>query len=119
MFISEGEYKKLIARKDKQPKKKRSALTETDIQNQIREKLRWAGWFVIRHQQGLGCHKGLSDLTALKNGRTVYIEVKTPRGVLSEYQEEFRLQIESHGGTYIVARSVDDIEFLCEKLRKP
>ena len=34
---------------------------ETVIQNQIRDLLRMDGWFVIRHQQGMGCHKGLSD----------------------------------------------------------
>ena len=50
---------------------------ETVIQNQIRDLLRMDGWFVIRHQQGMGCHKGLSDLTAIKEGRTIYIEVKT------------------------------------------
>lgn len=117
MWISEGAYKKLLENAEQKNRrvreKKRKGLTETEIQNQIREHLRWAGWFVIRHQQGLGCHKGLSDLTAIRDGRTVYIEVKRPNGVLSEYQEEFQRQIEAHGGTYIVARSVDDVAGLC------
>lgn len=87
--------------------------TETEIQNAIRDHLRWHGWFVIRHQQGLGCHKGLSDLTAIKDGRTVYIEVKTPRGSQSEAQREFQADIEAHGGLYVLARGVEDVEFLC------
>ncbi|MDF2563898.1 MAG: hypothetical protein K0Q53_293 [Massilibacillus sp.] len=42
----------------------------------------------------------------------MYIEVKAPKGQLSEYQEEFQSDIESHGGMYVVARSVDDVGFL-------
>ena len=68
------------------PKKKNP---ETIIQNEVRQLLRMDGWYVIRHQQGLGCHKGLSDLSAIKNGITIYIEIKTPRGVQSDYQKEF------------------------------
>lgn len=110
MRMSEAEFAKLTqgtrAKKPSGPK-------ETDIQNAIREYLRWHGWFVIRHQQTLGSHKGLSDLTAIKNGRTVYIEVKTPRGSQSEDQIQFQFDIESHGGTYVLARSVEDVKFLC------
>ena len=85
-------------------------LSEKEIQNQIRDFLRANGYFVIRHQQGLGSLKGLSDLTAIKNGNTLYIEVKTPKGVQSKYQKEFQEAIESHGGTYILARSIEDVK---------
>ena len=40
----------------------------------------------------------------------MWIEVKTPAGRLSKYQEKFRDDILSHGGIYIVARSVDEVE---------
>lgn len=83
---------------------------EADIQDAIRDYLRYTGWFVIRHQQGLGCHRGLADLSATKGGRTLWIEVKTARGRLSEWQERFRADIEAHGGVYIVARSPEDIQ---------
>ncbi|MCE5284357.1 MAG: hypothetical protein LLG02_00705 [Pelosinus sp.] len=89
--------------------------TEIEIQNAIREHLRWHGWFIIRHQQTLGSQKGLSDLTAIKDGRTVYIEVKTARGGQSEAQRQFQADIEEHGGLYVLARGVEDVEFLCEK----
>ena len=82
---------------------------ETDIQNSVRDLLRADGWFVIRHQQGMGAHKGLSDLTALKDGETIYVEIKTPKGRLSEWQEIFKHDIEAHGGRYIVCRSIEDI----------
>lgn len=110
MRVSAAEYKKIAGNKPK----KCTSLSEKEIQNMIREYLRAFGWFVIRHQQGLGCHKGLSDLTAIKNGRTVYIEVKTPRGSQSDDQIQFQADIELHGGLYILARSVEDVMFLCK-----
>ena len=85
---------------------------ETDIQNRIRDYLRWDGWYVIRHQQGLGSHKGLADLQAVKNDRSLFIEVKTATGDLSEDQRDFRDEILPHTGPhlgYLVARSVDDV----------
>lgn len=87
---------------------------EIDIQNQIRDLLGFRGWYVIRHHQSLGSLKGLSDLTAIKDGWTVYIEVKTLTGKLSEDQEKFRDNVIACGGTYVVARRVEDVQFLCK-----
>ena len=108
MRMSEADFARISSGKKGKPK----GTTETEIQNAIRDFLRWRGWFVIRHQQGLGCHKGLSDLTAIKNGQTVYIEVKRPKGTQSEWQLDFQADIEAHGGLYVVARSIEDVEFL-------
>lgn len=91
---------------------------ETIIQNQIRNLLRMDGWFVIRHQQGMGCHKGLSDLTAIKDGHTIYIEVKTKYGKQSEWQQQFQKDVENHGGTYVLARCIEDIEPYLTSIRK-
>ena len=63
---------------------------------------------MIRIQQGMGAHKGLSDLIAVKGGRVVFAEIKTPRGRLSEYQREFERELAAHGGEYAVLRSVED-----------
>ncbi|MBP2635528.1 MAG: hypothetical protein H6Q72_1435 [Firmicutes bacterium] len=110
MRLSEREFAQVVAgKKLARPK----APKETDIQNAIREYLLWNGWYVIRHHQSLGSLKGLSDLTAIKDGWTVYVEVKTPKGTLSEDQEKFRDNVIAHGGTYVVARSVEDVQFLC------
>ena len=54
---------------------------------------------------------------ALKDGIHLWIEVKTPHGRLSKYQEQFRDDILAHGGTYIVARSVEDIERVLKERR--
>lgn len=84
-------------------------IKESDIQKSIQGFLKKQGYLVIRHQQGLGCRRGIPDLSAVKGGITYYVEVKTPKGKLSSYQEEFRDDLVKHGATYIVARSVQDI----------
>lgn len=83
--------------------------TEADIQAAIKQYLQYAGWFVVKIHQSLGSYKGIADLYALKSGRHVWIEVKTPRGKLSRHQEQFKADVEAHGGRYVVARSVDDV----------
>ncbi len=45
----------------------------------------------------------------LTGGRWLGIEVKTPRGVVSEAQREFIMRIEACGGLIFVARSLDDV----------
>ena len=84
-------------------------MKEKDIRNQIQDYLRIKGWFVYYNLAGLGSYPGLSDLVAIKNGKVVHIEVKTPTGKLSAYQQKFRDDVEVHGGEYLVARSVDDL----------
>ena len=83
---------------------------ESYILNQVRDILRMDGWDVTRHQQGMGSRRGFPDLTALKDGKTLYIEIKTRTGKQSAYQVEFEKICRAHGGTYILARSVDDIK---------
>lgn len=83
--------------------------SETLILKSIKQYLQYRGWFVIRVHQGLGCHKGVSDLIALKNGKTVFIEVKTKNGKLSMFQEIFKNSIEKNGGEYRVAKDIEDI----------
>lgn len=89
-------------------------ITESMIQRSIMETLRWKGWFVVKIHQSLGSYKGIADLYAIKKGRSVWIEVKTATGKLSEHQEQFKVDIERNGGIYIVARSVDDLKVLEE-----
>lgn len=78
----------------------------------VRGWLRNRGWFVVRMQQGLGCHKGIADLYAIKGGRSVWVEVKTATGKQSPKQVEFQFCIESAGGEYRVARGIDDVSDL-------
>lgn len=84
--------------------------TEKSIQTEIRIALGLMGWRVYRIHQSLGSHKGFCDLIAIKGGKVLFIEVKTMRGKQSPYQEQFQREIEQAGGTYILARSVEDVE---------
>lgn len=86
------------------------SITETDIRRQIQDYLRIRGWFVFYILQGLGAYKGIPDLIAVKNGRVLFIELKTPRGRQSEYQRKFQADLEAAGGEYVLCRGVDDLQ---------
>ncbi len=82
---------------------------ECDIQRTIKELLQWRGWFVIKLHQSLGSHRGIADLYCLRDGRHVWIEVKAPKGKLSEHQQQFKADVETAGGEYRVARCIEDV----------
>lgn len=83
---------------------------ERDIQKQIKEYLQWNCWFVVKIHQSLGSYPGIADLYAVKDGRSIWIEVKTPAGRQSSAQTEFQRQVEAHGGVYVLAREIEDLE---------
>ena len=85
---------------------------ETEIRRAVQQYLQYAGWFVYHCLQGLGCYPGISDLVAVREGRVVHIEIKTPKGVQSEKQIRFQRKLEAAGGEYIVARDIDDVVHL-------
>lgn len=90
---------------------------ESYILRAVRQFLELGGWYVIRHQAGLGTHPGLPDLQAIRDGRVVMIEVKTEKGRLSVHQRTFRQVWERSGGEFVVARSSADVEHLVDCLR--
>ena len=77
------------------------------LQKSIIDYLRLNGWYVWKNNS-VGTYnkktggyipaqtKGVSDLTAIKNGIVVFIEVKLPNGKQSEHQKEFEKQIINH-----------------------
>ena len=97
------------------------AKREHNIQNEIRL---WCGQNDIlcfrcnvgkvRTETGVyfdtGLPPGFSDLLILHNGKCIFCEVKTAIGKLRPDQINFRDTVISHGFTYVVARSVDDIK---------
>mgnify|MGYP001446516152 CR=1 FL=1 len=84
-------------------------LTETDIRRQVTDYLQLRQYFCFYVLQGLGAYKGIPDLIAVKNGRVLFIELKTPRGRQSDYQRKFQADLEAHGGEYILCRGIDDL----------
>ena len=87
-------------------------MKESEIRAQVRDLLRWKGWFVYYLLQGLGCYPGLSDMVAVKVGRVIHIELKTKRGKQSDNQIQFQADIEAAGGEYRVVRCIEDVSDL-------
>lgn len=83
------------------------------IRSQLRDFLKLSGWDVTVHYQGPLSAKGFPDMTALRDGVTVYIEVKTEDGVQSRWQKDYQRRIEEHGGKYVLARQLEDLIHLC------
>ena len=70
-------------------------MLESKRQSKIIKKLTEDGWLVIKLiKTNLN---GICDLMALKDGKTIFIEVKQPTGVLSEIQKIRIKQLKEHG----------------------
>lgn len=52
---------------------------------------------------------GVSDICGIYKARPLAIEVKAPKGVLSDHQKSFINEFRRHGGIAFVARSVEDV----------
>jgi hypothetical protein len=94
-------------------------VTENELQRQILDALAAIkGVVVWRSNTGVSRSggrfvrfgvKGQGDITGLlPGGRRLEIEVKTATGKVSEEQLEFGVRINSHGGLWFVARSVEE-----------
>lgn len=93
---------------------------EQDIQKQIIDYLRYQGWFVIKNNT-VGIYKkstdsyipnparGLADLTAIKNGQVIMIEVKKKGGKQSDNQKEFQKNWEDKGGKYYLVFNLEEV----------
>lgn len=53
---------------------------------------------------------GSADISGLRDGRRIEIEVKAPKGRQTIYQEQFQKMIEENGGLYVLARSLEDVQ---------
>lgn len=79
------------------------------VRRDVKRELKANGWYVFHVQQGPLSHKGISDLIAVRDGKTVFIELKARNGRQSSDQVEFETEISSHGGKYMVVRDVQDL----------
>jgi Holliday junction resolvase len=60
-------------------------MLEQKLQTKIKKKLEEKGFLVIKLIK-TSCN-GIPDLMAIKDGKTIFVEVKQPNGVLSELQK--------------------------------
>jgi Holliday junction resolvase len=82
-------------------------MRESLIQTQIRKHLEKEGWMVIKLIQT--SMNGIPDLMALKNGRTVFIEVKQPGKRPTDLQQYRIEKLHKAGFSAISATSVADV----------
>ena len=80
----------------------------------VKEFLIASGWFVFANVEGrnkVGKHSipGISDLTAIKCGLVLWIEIKVGKDHLRDSQTKFRDNVQSHGGQYLEVRDIEDI----------
>lgn len=92
-------------------------ISESDVRKLCRDYMRVKGWFIFPILQGLGAYRGISDYIAIKNGRTVYIEVKSPAGSQRPEQRNFQADIEAHGGEYFLVDCYEDLVKITERRR--
>ena len=59
--------------------------------------------------------KGLPDLGIHLNGKVTYLEIKTPNGKLSKYQQAFKEQCDRDGIDYWVISSFEELQNLVER----
>ena len=91
-------------------------MKEQLIQSAIKKELTNNGWLVIKII--MASVSGVPDLMAMKDGKTVFIEVKNEIGKLSAIQEYRIKEIRNVGIEVIVARSKDDIAMLIYPIQK-
>lgn len=53
--------------------------------------------------------KGFPDIIVFHNGDTICLEVKAPKGMLSQDQKLFKADCEKHRIEYYVVRSIEDV----------
>ncbi len=82
-------------------------MTEQRIQKKITDQLTNDGWLVIKLMKT--SINGIPDLMALRNGTTKFIEVKKPRGIISEIQKYRIKQLRKQGFEAVVMDGIDSI----------
>jgi len=99
--------------------KNKIKITENDVKRQVKDYLSIKGYFHFHILQGMGAYKGIPDIIAIKNGRTLFCEVKRPGGKQSDHQILFQSNIWEKGGHYILVKCLDDLIEAINKIEKP
>ena len=84
-------------------------MKESEIQRKITLQLEKRGWLVVKLIKTT--MNGIPDLMALKCGKTVFIEVKTEIGEVSELQKFRHEQLKKQGFTVFVWNKFEDFSF--------
>lgn len=81
-------------------------MLEKTLQNRIRKDLKSKGWLVYYTDSVI---KGFSDITAFKNGRTIFLEIKKDKGSkIGFYQARFIKMMRDNGFTAEIIKTYDE-----------
>jgi len=83
---------------------------ERDIQKEVIKWLKANDIFYFKISERFS--SGIPDLYILHNGISVWIELKTEKGVLSKLQALNLMEIQKHKGNALVCRSLDQVKYL-------
>ena len=83
--------------------------TEHALTLGIRQLLNMHRIWHFKHWGGPMGEKGVSDIIGCKDGRMIAIEIKTPAGKVTPYQQRFIDRVNAAGGIGFVARSIEDV----------
>ncbi len=85
-------------------------ISESQITAQILDYLRWAlpGAWIRKNLGTLGQRRGIPDIEVIYEGIPYFLEVKTPSGKLSKYQENEIEALRKAGALVYVVRSLED-----------
>lgn len=86
-----------------------SRTPEGKIKKEIRDWLAVNGIYYANVAGGAFSKPGDPDIIADVSGHFLAIEAKTKTGRQSEYQKTCENQVAASGGTYIIARSLQDV----------
>jgi Holliday junction resolvase len=90
-------------------------MNESQIQAKIAKRLREHGWFVTKLIQT--STNGIPDILAIRNGKVIFLEVKSEKGQPSELQKYVIEQINKMGIFAAVVRNIEDVDVFCYKMQ--
>jgi Holliday junction resolvase len=88
-------------------------MKESQIQKKIMDRLRKNGWLVVKLIQTN--MNGIPDLMCIRNGVTMFLEVKAENGSLSPLQEHLIGTLNKFGVHARVVNCLEDIDVYCYK----
>jgi len=88
-------------------------MKESELQKKISDALGKAGWLVIKLERTNW--NGIPDLMALRNGKIIFLEVKTENGRVAELQKHRIETLNRLGFFAAVVKKVDDINVFIYK----
>lgn len=91
-------------------------MREKSIENQIKKYLRSIDAYYFKHHGNQFSQVGVPDIIACYKGRFIGIEVKNETGKTTPLQDINLKMINKCGGIGIVARSVDDVRSVIDKI---